>query len=76
MQMHVLFIHVMSYNMNYCGKIFLLAGLLTLFLQLTFSMFFTEQLNLSNTKFMKDEILHLMTSYESVGVNYHYLSLL
>lgn len=37
MQMHVLFIHVMSYSMNYCGKI--LAGLLTLFLQMTFSMF-------------------------------------
>lgn len=39
MQMHVLFIHVMSYSMNYCGKILLLAGLLTLFLQMTFSMF-------------------------------------
>lgn len=32
--MHVLFIHVMSYSMNYCGKILLLAGLITLFLQL------------------------------------------
>jgi len=29
----------MSCSMNYCGKILLLAGLLTLFLQMTFSMF-------------------------------------
>lgn len=68
MQMHVLFIHVMSYSMNYCFKIFLLVRtintvLITDFLNILQSSSTFQILNL----WLSYEILHLITSYESVG---------